>query len=185
VTRFSRISLILSIGRVFSGRPRIHKVAIGLAGWFFLSYAAVNISSALDCDRIKGAPWYVIDLHKCVVVTGSGDTLAAIMGLLRGSILDICVRLLILSSLLPGGHYLHRLSAFTGQDDAHATEDKALAEHHLLWRLHRRGHRDSIRQHVLLQQRPPRHHGHFLRDGTSSSTPFSIPHFIRRSADCH
>jgi len=75
---------MLTIARVFSGQPRIHKVAISLAGCLFSFYAAINVSSAFNCERMDGAPWYVLDIHKCVVVTGAGDTLAAILGLLCG-----------------------------------------------------------------------------------------------------
>jgi len=82
--RFSRISLVLCVSRIFkTTRPEFRIVAVVLVTCFLCFYITTNLVSALSCDSIKGAPWYILDFRSCTHV-GKETPLSLFLSIICG-----------------------------------------------------------------------------------------------------
>ena len=73
------MSTMMTVARVCGNFLRLQRLAIGLAGCFFLFFAAMNIASALGCEPVEGARWYITDMRKCVTI-GKGTPVNTVLG---------------------------------------------------------------------------------------------------------
>jgi len=69
----------MTLACVFAHFLCLRILAIGLAGFFFAFFVANNISSALGCEHTEGAPWYMMDVRKCITI-GNGVAVNTLMG---------------------------------------------------------------------------------------------------------
>jgi len=113
---------MLSIARIFTARNYLRRVAIALAGVFFLFYTVISVVAAVSCKRVEGQPWYVLRYDQCIKVI-KDETLSAILGYIRESSRDYHYANLTIFSRLPGRYYPHHFSAFPRQDHADATKN--------------------------------------------------------------
>lgn len=73
---------MLSIARIFTARDHFRRVAIALAGVFFIFYTAISVVAAVGCERVEGKPWYILRYDKCIKAIKE-ETLSAILGYIR------------------------------------------------------------------------------------------------------